>query len=56
MPLKGAWLSETVYDDPARRSMSDLDVLVQKRELDAAMPRLLVLGYRAAGTVGKPIT
>ncbi len=51
MPLKGAWLSETVYDDPARRSMSDLDVLVRKRDLDACHATLLDLGYRAAGTV-----
>jgi hypothetical protein len=32
-PLKGAWLSEHVYDDPAQRSMSDLDLLVRKQDV-----------------------
>ncbi len=46
IPLKGSWLSETVYDDPAQRSMSDLDVLVRECDLDACHALLLSLGYR----------
>lgn len=45
VPLKGALLSETVYDDPARRSMSDLDLLVRPSDCDRAHGLLLGLGY-----------
>ena len=45
VPLKGACLAETVYDDPALRPMSDLDLLVKPPDLPracttAAQPRL----------------
>ncbi len=43
--LKGAWLSETVYDDPARRTMSDLDLLIRADDRDACHERMLALGY-----------
>ena len=46
IPLKGAWLSETVYDDPAQRTMSDVDLLVRSEDLDAAHAHLLARGYR----------
>lgn len=45
VPLKGAWLSEAVYDDPAQRTMSDLDLLVRREDRDAAHARLLACGY-----------
>lgn len=45
--LKGAWLSETVYGDPAQRTMSDLDLLIRIDQCDAAHAALLSLGYTA---------
>lgn len=45
VPLKGAWLSEKIYDDPAQRGMSDLDLLVRKCDRDAAHKLFLSLGY-----------
>ena len=45
IPLKGAWLSETVYADPAQRSMSDLDLLIRPDDRDACHACLLSLGY-----------
>ena len=48
LPLKGAWLCETVYDDPAQRSMSDLDLLVHADDRDASHALFLGLGYTAA--------
>lgn len=45
VPLKGAWLGEAVYDDPAQRTMSDLDLLVRKNDRDAAHACLLACGY-----------
>lgn len=43
--LKGGWLSETVYGDPALRTMSDLDLLVRAESRDAAHACMLALGY-----------
>jgi len=45
VPLKGAWLSEKIYDDPAQRGMADLDLLVRRSDLDVAHNLLLSLGY-----------
>lgn len=47
IPLKGAWLSETLYDDPVRRTMSDLDVLVRESDCDRCHTIFLGLGYLA---------
>lgn len=47
IPLKGAWLSETVYDDPAQRTMSDLDLLIRAEDLDTCHALFLSLGYAA---------
>jgi len=46
--LKGAWLAETVYPDPALRSMSDIDVLVRRDQRDGGHAVMLQLGYDAA--------
>jgi hypothetical protein len=51
IPLKGAWLSETVYGDPALRSMSDLDLLVPAAQAERAGAELGRLGYLASGVV-----
>lgn len=45
IPLKGAWLSETVYDDPAQRSMSDIDLLVREADCAPCHACFLSLGY-----------
>jgi len=47
MVLKGAWLGETVYDDPAQRTMSDIDLLIRADDRDACHACLLNLGYTA---------
>lgn len=51
IPLKGAWLSEAVYGDPAQRSMSDLDLLVRAEDRDACHALFLSLGYSAKADV-----
>lgn len=43
--LKGAALAVTAYPDPALRSMADLDLLVERRELSQVFVQLGRLGY-----------
>ena len=43
--LKGAALAETVYGNPALRPMIDVDLLVHRRDLDAARRVFEGLGY-----------
>jgi len=43
--LKGAYLAEAVYGDPAVRPMADIDVLVRQSDLGRAERTLLDLGY-----------
>lgn len=45
IPLKGAWLCESVYDDPAQRTMSDLDLLVRQDDREAGHALFLARGY-----------
>ena len=47
--LKGAALRETVYAEPAERSMGDLDLLLPAEQIDAARIALERVGYRAGG-------
>jgi hypothetical protein len=44
--LKGAYLAQTVYLDPALRAMSDADVLVRQRDLQRAQHLLLAMGWQ----------
>jgi len=44
--LKGAFLAETVYRNPALRSMGDADILVHKCDLQRVTELLLALGWR----------
>ncbi len=44
--LKGMLLAHAVYDDPALRLMSDIDLLVRRPALDDARRVMLGLGYR----------
>jgi len=45
IPLKGAWLAEGVYDDPACRPMGDLDLLVPSEVFERALAVLTAAGY-----------
>lgn len=45
MPIKGALLQHWLYDDPADRSMTDVDLLVRPPELDSAVRTLTAGGY-----------
>jgi Uncharacterised nucleotidyltransferase len=46
LPLKGLVLANTVYSDPGARAMSDLDVAVLPRDLEATVEILSDLGWR----------
>jgi hypothetical protein len=53
--LKGAYLAEAVYDDPAVRPMADLDLMVRDASLANAEQILLALGYpRRSPHEGEP--
>ncbi len=45
--LKGAALALTLYDQPAMRSMQDIDLLVEEGQVDTALSVLSRLGFRA---------
>ncbi|TFH29416.1 MAG: hypothetical protein E4G97_07275, partial [Deltaproteobacteria bacterium] len=45
IPLKGAWLAESVYANIAQRTMADVDLWVRRNELDAARWVMESLGY-----------
>lgn len=45
MPVKGALLHKLVYDDPAERPMSDVDVLVRSTDAVRARDVLVSAGY-----------
>ncbi|HJV25808.1 MAG TPA: nucleotidyltransferase family protein [Aromatoleum sp.] len=47
--LKGAYLAEYVYVTPGLRTMTDIDLLVPREDLDAIEAMLLSLGYRSLG-------
>ncbi len=49
--LKGAYLAEEVYGNPALRPMSDVDLLVPKKDLSAAQSILTGLGGSSVSTV-----
>lgn len=46
LALKGMHLAELVYRDISLRPMSDIDVLVHRSQVEAALAILLTLGYR----------
>ena len=47
LPLKGTWLSETLYQEASQRQMVDLDLLVKIADRDKASKLLNELGYSA---------
>ena len=48
IPLKGIWLSETLYDEPSQRFMVDIDLLVRRSDVKRAQKLLNKLGYNSA--------
>jgi len=54
VPLKGAWLAESVYADIAQRAMGDVDLWVQRKELDAARRVMESLGYTSRSKADRP--
>lgn len=46
LPLKGATLAPVYYNDPLRRPLGDLDILVHKTDLTGGIAVLQRLGYR----------
>lgn len=45
--LKGAYLAEAVYGDPALRTLGDLDLMVRPHQVERAHAVLLGMGYRS---------
>ena len=54
VPLKGAWLAETVYNNIALRTMGDVDLWVQRDQLDAARNVMVSLGYSSHSKADRP--
>jgi hypothetical protein len=54
MPVKGALLQHWLYDDPAERSLTDVDLLVRPDDFETAVARLEAGGYERTrhGSVG----
>ena len=54
VPLKGAWLAETVYSNIALRGMGDVDLWVQRNQLDDASKIMVSLGYSSRSKADRP--
>lgn len=54
VPLKGAWLAESVYASIAQRTMGDVDLWVQRKELDAARRVMESLEYSSRSKADRP--
>lgn len=52
--MKGAALSALLYQDPALRSMVDIDLLAERHSLDAVHDALVGLGYQRVQNVDNP--
>lgn len=53
--LKGACLATALYDDVALRPMGDIDLWVQRPQLDAARTVVQSLGYSARARADRPL-
>lgn len=53
--LKGAALAGTVYDEPAQRPMSDVDLWVSNEGLGAACETMNALGFQAGQSAARPL-
>ncbi|CAN5889206.1 hypothetical protein BH11MYX3_BH11MYX3_44790 [soil metagenome] len=47
--IKGCAFVGTIYPDPAERPMNDMDVLIRKHQLPAAIEHMLALGFQRVG-------
>jgi hypothetical protein len=54
VPFKGACLAETAYRNVALRSMEDIDLWVQRHQLDAARAIMQTLGYTSRSKADRP--
>ena len=54
VPLKGAWLAKTAYRNIALRVMGDVDLWVQRDQLDAARQVMSSLGYSSHSRADRP--
>ncbi|MEI8355978.1 MAG: nucleotidyltransferase family protein [Deltaproteobacteria bacterium] len=54
VPLKGAWLAEKVYSNIALRGMGDVDLWVQRDQLDEARRVMVSLGYASRSKSDRP--
>lgn len=54
IPLKGIWLAESVYGNIALRGMGDVDLWVQRSQLDAARQVMVSLGYSSRSRADRP--
>ncbi|MEM8608641.1 MAG: nucleotidyltransferase family protein [Myxococcota bacterium] len=52
MPVKGALMQHWLYDDPADRAMTDVDILVRAPDLERAREALAAAGYVFLGQTG----
>ncbi len=46
IPIKGIYLAQEVYENPALRSMSDIDILVKGQDVASSVTILTSLGYQ----------
>ena len=54
IPLKGACLAEAVYGNIALRQMGDVDLWIQRHQLDAARQVMQSLGYASHSKADRP--
>jgi hypothetical protein len=54
IPIKGASLAETVYGNMALRTMGDVDLWVQREQIDAASQVMQSLGYEPWADTRRP--
>jgi hypothetical protein len=54
VPIKGASLSDTLYADAAERPMADIDVWVQRPQIDASRAVMEALGYTLHAKTDRP--
>lgn len=48
IPVKGAWLSQTVYPNIAMRGMSDIDLWIRKEDVQRAIEAMATIGYQVS--------
>ncbi len=54
VPVKGAWLGQVIYGNVAQRTMSDVDLWLQRERLDEARKVMESLGYSSRSKEDRP--